>query len=36
MKKQTRIISFSGKGGTGKTTTASLFVKAVKSLGLCD
>lgn len=36
MKKQTRIISFSGKGGTGKTTTASLFVKAVRSLGLCD
>lgn len=36
MKKQTRIISFSGKGGTGKTTTASLFVKAVRDLGLCD
>lgn len=36
MKKPTRIISFSGKGGTGKTTTASLFVKAVKELGFCD
>lgn len=36
MKQQTRVISFSGKGGTGKTTTASLFVKAVKELGLCE
>ena len=36
MKKHTRVISFSGKGGTGKTTTASLFVKAVRELGLCE
>ena len=36
MKQQTRVISFSGKGGTGKTTTASLFVKAVRELGLCE
>lgn len=35
MKERTRIVSFSGKGGTGKTTTASLFVKAVKELNLC-
>ena len=36
MKKHTRVISFSGKGGAGKTTTASLFVKAVRELGLCE
>ena len=34
MKERTRVISFSGKGGTGKTTTASLFVRAAKELGL--
>lgn len=34
--KKTRIISFSGKGGTGKTTTASLYVKAVRDMGLCE
>lgn len=36
MKERTRVISFSGKGGTGKTTTASLFVRAVKELGLAQ
>ena len=36
MKERTRVISFSGKGGTGKTTTSSLFVRAVKELGLAQ
>lgn len=36
MKERTRVISFSGKGGTGKTTTASLFVRAAKELGLAQ
>lgn len=36
MKERTRVISFSGKGGTGKTTTASLFIRAAKELGLCQ
>jgi len=34
LKERTRVVSFSGKGGTGKTTTASLFVRAAKELGL--
>lgn len=34
MNKTTRVISFSGKGGTGKTTTSSLFLSTVMELGI--
>lgn len=34
MKENTRVISFSGKGGSGKTTTSSLFLANILSTGL--
>ncbi|WP_258361134.1 AAA family ATPase [Moorella sulfitireducens] len=33
MLKKSRVISFSGKGGTGKTTTCSLFLSSILSMG---
>lgn len=34
MKEKTRVISFSGKGGSGKTTTASMFVSSIVKKGI--